>query len=270
MLAHHREVPNAMSASDPLLWHLEVSHYSEKARWALDYKGIPHRRRAPLPGSHIPIAFVLTRGAQTTFPVLRIDGRAVGDSTAVIAALEERFPEPPLYPAGELDRRRALELEDFFDEELGPHVRLLLFHELARDEERFIAAMERTAPGPLAKGGRATIAYARALTGLRWGVHDEQAAELARAKILAGFERLEQELGEGDHLVGDSFTVADLTAAALLNPLVLPQEGPLPADEPPPRGLEQFRAGVEGRRGFAWVEETYARHRRPAMAAAPA
>ena len=29
----------------PLLWHIPLSHYSEKVRWALDYKGIAHRRR---------------------------------------------------------------------------------------------------------------------------------------------------------------------------------------------------------------------------------
>ena len=31
----------------PVLYHIEVSHYNEKARWALDYKGIPHVRKAP-------------------------------------------------------------------------------------------------------------------------------------------------------------------------------------------------------------------------------
>jgi glutathione S-transferase len=253
-----------MSAPDLILWHLEVSHYSEKARWAFDFKRVPHRRRAPLPGSHITLAYLLTRGAQTTLPILQVDGRAIGDSTAVIGALEERFPEPPLYPAGEEERRRALELEDFFDEELGPHIRLLLFHELARDPERFAAGMERTAPGRLAKSPRAAAAYARALTGIRWGVHDEEAAGLARAKILVAFDRLEEELGSDDHMIGGRFSVADLTAAALFNPLVLPEGGPMPSDEPPPRGLEQFRAGVEGRRGFAWVRETYERHRRPA------
>ena len=34
----------------PVLWHLEISHYNEKARWALDYKGIAHVRRAVTPG----------------------------------------------------------------------------------------------------------------------------------------------------------------------------------------------------------------------------
>ena len=29
----------------PLLWHIPLSHFSEKVRWALDFKGITHRRR---------------------------------------------------------------------------------------------------------------------------------------------------------------------------------------------------------------------------------
>src|SRR5215211_284899 len=112
-----------MASSTPVLWQIKVSHYNEKARWALDFKRVPHKRRAPMPlfGS-APAAVAMTR--RPTFPVLRLDGRAIGDSTAIIAALEERFPEPPLYPADPADRERALALEDFFDEELGPHIRL--------------------------------------------------------------------------------------------------------------------------------------------------
>ena len=37
----------------PVLYHIEVSHYNEKARWALDYKGVPHRRKAPMPIAHM-------------------------------------------------------------------------------------------------------------------------------------------------------------------------------------------------------------------------
>jgi hypothetical protein len=29
----------------PLLWHIPLSHYNEKVRWALDYKRIAHRRQ---------------------------------------------------------------------------------------------------------------------------------------------------------------------------------------------------------------------------------
>jgi glutathione S-transferase len=251
-----------MSDSTPLLWHITVSHFSEKARWALDYKEVPHRRRAvAVPGVHIPASMWLTRGTSQTFPVLEIGGRAIGDSTEIIAVLEGTYPEPPLYPADPAERRRALELEDFFDEELGPHLRLLVFHELGKDPERYKAIIERTVPGPLSRAGGGAVTYARTFTGLRYGVHKEEAAALARVKVLAALDRLEAELGSGEYLVGDSFSVADLTAAALFYPLVLPDEGPLPASEAPPAGMEGFRAPLRERPGYRWVEETFRRHR---------
>lgn len=261
-----------MSDSRPLLWHIPVSHYSEKVRWAFDHKRVPHRRRAMIvPGTHMVAAAWLTRNpGNFTFPVLEIDGKAIADSTAIIAALEERFPEQALYPTDPDDLRRALELEDFFDEELGPHIRLLAFHELGNDRERFEAVVKQTVPGPLGRNSAGAVAYARTFTGLRFGVRSDEAAELAREKVLAALDRLEEELGENDHLVGDSFTVADLTAAALFYPLVLPEEGPLPTDEPPPRGMELFRAPLKERRGFKWVEQTFHRHRRPAQKPATA
>ena len=122
-----------MTDSKPILWHIPVSHYSEKARWALAHKRVDHERRAPMPGAHMAIALWLTRGQEKTFPVLQLDGRNIGDSTAIIAALEARWPEEPFYPEDPAERRRALDLEDFFDEEVGPHVRLLGFHELRKD-----------------------------------------------------------------------------------------------------------------------------------------
>jgi len=257
-----------MSDRLPTLWQIDVSHYSEKARWALAWKGIEHRRRSPVPGAHMAVALWLTRGAQTTFPVLTLDGRHIGDSTAIVAALEERYPEPPLYPADRAERRRALALEAFFDEELGPPIRLLAWHELANDPARFERLMEETAPGPLAKLAGPSMRYARAYTGLRFGAGSAEEAERARAKVLDALEYLEQELGENDYLVGGDFSVADLTAASLFYPLVLPEEGPLPADRPSAAGMERFREPLKERRGFKWVAEMFRRHRKPGKAAA--
>jgi glutathione S-transferase len=199
-----------------------------------------------------------------------MDGRRIGDSTAIIAALEERFPDAPLYPSDPGQRERALELEDFFDEEVGPHTRRLAFHELSRDPERLAPLLERTTPAPLNRMRRISMAYAKTLTALRFAAGSAQAADRSRAKIIAGLNRLEQELGDGEYLVGDSFSVADLAAASLFYPIVLPEEGPVPPDEPPARGLQRFRERLEGRRGFKWVAEMFRRHRKPARAASTA
>ncbi len=259
-----------MSDGKPTLWQIDISHFSEKARWALDYKDVPHRRRSPLPGTHIPIALALTRGKQKTFPVLQLDGRTIGDSTAVIAAIEERYPDPPLYPVEPEQRRRALALEDFFDEELGPHMRLLAFHELINEPAMFAEIASQAVPAPLQKAKGFVGAYARTYTSLRFGANDAAAAATARTRIVAAMDRLDAELAAdaGGYLVGDRFSVADLTAASLFFPLVGPPEGPVSPDSPTPPAMQSFRDGLSGRPGYAWVEEMFRRHRRPARAAA--
>jgi glutathione S-transferase len=261
-----------MSDSRPTLWHLPLSHYSEKARWALDYKRVPHRRRAAIvPGAHMVAAMWLTRDpGNFTFPVMEINGEAVADSSQIVAALEARFPDRPLYPADPEQRRRALALEEFFDEELGPYIRQLAFHELGNDRERFEAVVGRTVPGPLGRNAAGAAAYARAFTRLRFGARSDAAAEVSRAKVLAALDRLEEELGSGEYLVGDSLSSADIAAAALFYPLVLPENGPLPPDEPAPVGLERFREPLRERRGFKWVEETFRRDRHRARESAAA
>ena len=124
-----------------ILWHVELSHYNEKVRWALDYKGIPHERRVPMPGLHGVRAAVLTRGAQRRLPVVELDGRRVWDSTDIIAALEQYRPEPPLYPEDPAELARALELEDWFDENLGPAVRRLGWFHTLPDTDATSAAL---------------------------------------------------------------------------------------------------------------------------------
>lgn len=262
-----------MSDSSPiLLWHLPVSHYSEKVRWTLDHKRIPHRRRAAIvPGSHMIAAAWLTRNpGNYTFPVMELEGETIVDSSAIIAALEQRFPERSLYPADPEQRQRALELEDFFDEELGPYTRQLAFHELGNDPERFETIVARTVPEPFNRNAAGAAAFARTFTRLRFGARNDAAAEVSRSKILAALDRLEDELGSDGYLVGDSLSVADVTAAALFYPLVLPDEGPLPPGEEAPQGLERFRAPLKERPGFQWVEQTYRRHRAPAREAVAA
>jgi len=115
----------------PLLWHIPLSHYSEKVRWVLDYKSIPHRRQVLGP-DYLLRAWRAT--GQGKLPILWLDGRAIADSTRIIAALEERHPEVPLYPRDTGARQRALELEDDLDETLGPALRATIVTPLFRND----------------------------------------------------------------------------------------------------------------------------------------
>jgi glutathione S-transferase len=252
----------------PLLWQLEVSHYNEKVRWALDYKGVPHIRRSLLPGPHIGKAQDLTGDTSTT-PVLTLDAQSIGDSTRIIAAIEERWPRPPLYPGDAAQRRRALELEEFFDEELGPHIRRAFYHELLPHPELLV---------PLFTHDPAT---ARTLLEqyavLRAGIQQKfeisaEAAKDSRAQTVAAMDRLEREISSAGFLVGESFTVADLTAAALFYPVARPPEFPysMVADDDLPDSLRAFVDSLARRPGAHWVVQIYHRHRGPSAALAPA
>jgi glutathione S-transferase len=191
------------TAQKPTLWQIDISHYCEKVRWALEYKGIDHGRRSILPGSHIPIALALTRGAQPTLPVLTLEGRSIGDSTEIIAALEAAYPEPPLYP---IDA-----------ENLGPHARLLPLYELIQEPELFAEVAAESVPGPLGKAKPVVGAYARAYTTIRWGANSDEGAVQAREAVIGAFDKLEEELeqGDGEFLVGEQLSVADVTAASI-------------------------------------------------------
>jgi glutathione S-transferase len=248
-----------MASSTPVLWQIKVSHYNEKARWALDYKGVPHKRRAPMPlfGS-APAAWLMTR--RPTFPVLRLDGEAIGDSTRIIGALEARYPDPRLYPADPAERARALELEDFFDEQLAPYVRRYgWFHMSQHPHAFFLTAFPDSSPlkrALLRPGALPTTAAVRR----RYGI-TEASAEEARGKVLAAMDRIEAEIGPSGYLVGDSFSVADLAAAALSTPFVRPPERQYLPPELPPEPLRAFGDELTARPAGQWVLDMYRRHR---------
>jgi len=247
-------------AGTPVLWHIKLSHYSEKVRWALDYKRVLHRRRAPLPlvGS-APVALALTRGV--TLPVLQLDGHAISDSTAIIAALEQRYPDPPLYPADPAQRARALELEDFFDEQLAPYVRGLGFSHMTRDPKRFYASvLPDSSPRTralLMPGAFVITRVARA----RYRSTHANEQQAARARILAAMDRIEAEVGPSGHLVGDAFSIADLAAAALSTPLLRPPGRPYLPSVAFPEPLQSFCDELARRPAAEWVSEIYRRHR---------
>jgi glutathione S-transferase len=126
----------------PVLWQYNFSNFNEKARWALDFKGIRHVRRSLVPG--FPGALLFSQ--RGTLPVLDLDGRRVVDSTRIVEALETRHPDPPLYPADPEERRRAVELEDFFDEEVGHEGRRVFFYDLREDPD-YLSAFVTTGRG---------------------------------------------------------------------------------------------------------------------------
>ena len=118
---------------------------------------------------------------------------------------------------------------------------------------------------------RAPVPIARPF--VRWDyAADEARAAQALADIRAAMDRVEAELGPSGYLVGDRFSVADLSAAALFTPVLCPPERPYRPRVTAPALLE-LREELSAREGGRWVAEMCARHRHAvpaARAAAPA
>lgn len=250
------------AAALPCLYQFRISHYNEKVRWALDHKRIPHRRVSLVPGLHIPAAWWVS--GQTGVPILDLsgEGTALSDSTRIIAELERRWPDPPLYPADPARRERALALEEHFDEEVGDDLRRLCWAAII-DDAAFVTRISTEGACPVMQ--RAFGALFPLLRPLfrRDLELDAASVERSRARLAGHFDRLEAEIGPSGHLVGDAFTVADLTAAAIMSALVRPPQFAYPLPEPYPRPLVELRESLAGRAGWSWVLETWARHRDP-------
>jgi glutathione S-transferase len=242
----------------PVLWQFKYSHFNEKVRWALDFKRMAHERRSVLPGFHIPRILWMT--GQKSVPVLVLDGKPITDSTRIIAALEQRQPAPPLYPRDATERQRALALEEFFDEELGPHLRRTWFYELLPDADYTSAQLTIGWPPRTQRLYRLLYPAMRLAMGMDMQI-SAAGAEVGCTKIHAALDRIAAELQPSGYLVGDGFSVADLTAAALLSPVVMPPEFSYPLLTPLPQSAGRFRESLAGHRAFHWAAEIYRRHR---------
>ena len=244
--------------ADVVLWHFPISHFNEKVRWALDWKRIPHVRRV-LSLDYLPRALWAT--GKPTLPILFLDGKAIGDSTRIIEALERHQPEPALYPREEAQLRRALAIEDFLDEELGHPVRtVILGPRFADDPEMVVGALSTGMSEAARRAMRAGFAAFRPYYKLRHRIN-RASIEDAPRKVKAAMDRIAAEIGPSGYLAGDRFSVADLTAASLLGPIVAPPELQYQPPASVRESIARVRESFAGHPALEWTAEMFRRHR---------
>jgi glutathione S-transferase len=247
-----------MSMDLPLLWHIPLSHFNEKVRWALDFKNIPHRREC-VGADYLFKAWRAT--GHGTLPILFLNGQPIRDSTAIIAELERRYGEPALYPKDERQRRHALELEDYFDDKLGPSVRAAIISPLFQENPDLALRVLTTGmPDAAYRNLRRLRRVFPAFYRFRHKIK-AQRLQQDRADVANALDRISHELKPSGYLVGEAFSVADLTAAALLGALLQPPELQYPLAVTLPDSLRQYREDLARHPAAQWTLEMYRRHR---------
>ncbi|MFN5609988.1 MAG: glutathione S-transferase family protein [Pseudanabaena sp.] len=190
-----------------LLLQFSTSHYCRKARLALGYKQIAYQVENLTPGLHI--LRVKPLSGSYTVPVLLPQQKncpaVVGDSTKIIQFLESYQPDPPLYLEDAIQQKEALRLEDHFDEFVGTASRFVYYQFRANEGKKIDPSLI----------SQAVITIVR----FQYGIN-ANSAKIAAQKIADAIAIL-SEFWQDGHWVGGRFSVADLTAAALLSPLGL-------------------------------------------------
>ncbi|GHD42914.1 glutathione S-transferase [Marinobacter persicus] len=212
------------------LYQFCISHYSEKVRWALDYKGINYQPVNLLPGQHRKTILSLTRD-ESSVPVLDHDGEIVQGSSRILDYLDETFPDNPLAPADSQQKAQALAWEKRLDEEAGPAIRTWIYHYFLQRPKVVVPML--TAGTPFYNRILLSLAFSRVDEIMREAMKiNQKTADQAQETLESLLTELAEVYRKQPFLAGEHFTRADITAGALLAPLFMPPQYPVPWPKP--------------------------------------
>lgn len=244
------------------LYEFSISHYCEKARWALERLSVPYTSRVVLPGLHV--ASMRKIGARrTTVPVLVSEGLVVQGSSAIVDWAELRTAQAALTPLPPEERAAVLAWEERADREVGRALRVVLYDALLR--RRGLVIPLWTQGGPWYGSAFYTAIYPLISTAIRKSYRiDPEGVDKASAVLERFLDDMDARLEEGPWMAGAQFTRADLTTAALLAPACMPPEHPVrwPDSERLPEVLRAWRARHTERPWYQWVLSTYRTERK--------
>lgn len=242
------------------LYQFAISHYSEKVRWALDYKDISYKPEFLLPGMHAKTVRGLTGQKIPSVPVLVDNGQVVQGSAAILDHLDAAFPEKPLLPDEPNPQASALAWEKRLDEEAGPAVRTFAYHHLLQRPK--IVAPLLAAKTPFWNQYLLRLGFSRVDEIMRETMAiNEKTAARAQATIEGMLAEMADIYREGGYLAGNQFSRADLTAGALFAPLFMPPQYPVPWPKPARLPPELKAWNRENEELLAPIAQVYQKYR---------
>jgi glutathione S-transferase len=214
---------------------IPISHFCEKARWALDRAGVDYVEQPHVQLIHM-VAARFAGGGRTVPVFVTGNGKVLAESAEILRWADTQVTaERRLYPPGSLGAEAAA-LEAHLDGEFGPDGRLWMYQEtlpIVRQMDRWaLAGVPGWERGVFRVSGPVLATALRRFLGV-----DSAAAAAALLRVNRVFDDVAERLSDGRRfLLGDRFTAADLTFAALAAPMLLPERygSPLPPPEAMP------------------------------------
>ncbi|MGE0526661.1 MAG: glutathione S-transferase family protein [Bdellovibrionales bacterium] len=201
---------------------IPVSHYCEKARWALEWSGVPYVEVKHLQGFHYLYSYRVVRSPFV--PILKTPTQILADSTDIIRWCDSQAPsQRKLLPKDPELRAQVDQLEEYFDEKLGVAGRLWMYTFMLREIPLLLRYSRiHAVPNyeitlmplllPLMKG------FIRRRLSL-----SPESPSKTKETVNQIFEDVATRLTGKNFLIGNSFTSADLTFAALSAAVLIPE-----------------------------------------------
>ena len=248
-----------MNERKPILYVFTISHFCEKARWALDFLSIDYQLSVVAPGTHLQIANKLGLKRGST-PFLQTANGVIQGSDAIIDWAESQSTSLTLSDAQ--NQQTISEIESRLDEKLGVHIRRWFYSEAIIEQPNLVKPIFL----------RDISVWEKLKFSIKWPVIKKlmiKRMDLGREQGSESFEIVKQELAWLDQLIknsnflnGEKLSRADITAAALLAPAIHPPNHPTSQYiNLPPRVKEQTKELAQTA-VWPWVEEIYTNYRR--------
>ena len=243
------------------LYQFELSQFSEKVRFILDYKGLEYRKIEVVPGVGQIELFRLS--GQRQVPVLKDGETFIPDSTEIALYLERKYPEKPLLPENPLLKGQCLLMEEWADTSIGLQGRTAFIGAINQNQNLRRALLPRETPDFLKNLLGAVPSELLDLLGTGVGF-GKQAVKDAQRGLKQDLEALCLILSDRPYLLGEQPTLADFSVAALSMLLKFPPAGYI-------AGTDNFAGqGIPGLADnsfyqvfWDWRDRLYAQYRKP-------
>lgn len=205
-----------------------ISHYCEKAKWALEYVDIQYIEECYAPGLHRFI-FTIKNIKGYSVPILIYKEKdenifLISSSKIVLYANLNSKNNNKLLPDDDKMIQEISELENLFDSKLGPATRQLFYYYVLDNKH---LSLKLFTIG-ISKKQKTFLKYNYFIVkNIMKQYMDISEYGIIKATNIIDeiFKIIETKLSDGRHyLVGNNFSIADITFASLASPILLPKE----------------------------------------------
>ncbi len=242
------------------LYQFELSQYSEKVRFILDYKQLEYRKIEVTPG--VGQVELMQKSGSRQVPVLKDGSTYVSDSTEIALYLERKYPERPIIPSDSLAKGQCLLIEEWADASIGLKGRKAFIGALNQNQNFRTSILPSNTPDLLKTAIGAIPGELLDILGSGIGFGGDAVKE-AKNSLKQDLEALCLILQNQPYLTGDTPTLADLSVAGLSIMLKFPAGNYLDIPDPlKGKGIPGLADNITFEPFFAWRDRLYADFRK--------